>query len=203
MAITSIKTGSSFTNLTKYDSFLAGNSAFIPNSYESIATSTVGAGGVASVTFSSIPSTYTHLQIRAIMRDARAATQDSFNINMNNDTGSNYGYGYHEIYGDGSTVAAYTATASQTRMSFDRIAGNTASANMFGAFIVDILDYKDTNKYKTARFLSGVDLYGSGAIAFGSGLWLSTAAINRIDIAGANGNISQYSSIALYGIKGS
>ena len=178
------------------------SSGLVATSYESISTSTVGAGGVASVTFSSIPADYTHLQIRAIMRDARAATQDSFSINMNNDTGTNYGYGFHEIYGDGSTAAAYTSTASQTRMLFDRIAGNTAGANIFGAFVVDILDYKDTNKYKTARFLGGVDLNGSGAIAFGSGLWLSTTAINRIDIAGANGNISQYSSIALYGIKG-
>ena len=137
------------------------------------------------------------------MRDARANTQDSFYINMNNDTGANYGYGYHEIYGDGSTAAAYYGAVSATRMSFDRIAGNNAGANIFGAFIVDILDYKDTNKYKTARFLGGTDQNGSGAIAFGSGLWLSTSAINRIDIAGAGGNISQYSQIALYGIKGS
>ena len=38
-------------------------------SYESIATVTVGAGGSSSISFTSIPSTYKHLQIRAITRD--------------------------------------------------------------------------------------------------------------------------------------
>jgi len=63
MAITSIKTGSSFTNLVKYNDFLGPNSAYIPTSYESIASAT-GTGSSNTITLSSIPSTYKHLQLR-------------------------------------------------------------------------------------------------------------------------------------------
>ena len=63
---TSVKNGR-----TEYSSFLAGNPKFVPNSFESIATTTVGSN-VSEVTFSSIPSTYTHLQFRLIVTaDAR------------------------------------------------------------------------------------------------------------------------------------
>jgi hypothetical protein len=48
---------SSVTGRTNYGSMLAGNPAFaIPTDFESIATVTVGGGGAATVTFSSIPS---------------------------------------------------------------------------------------------------------------------------------------------------
>ncbi len=171
------------------------------NSYESIATVTVGSGGSATITFSSIPSTYTHLQIRGIARDARAANEDSISIRYNNDSGNNY-MGYHEIYGNGSTAAAFAGNTSTDKMLADRIAGNNATASVFGAIIFDILDYANTNKYKTQRFLAGVDRNGAGAIVFGSGLWMSTSAINEINLAGANGNFSQYTQFALYGIKG-
>lgn len=169
--------------------------------FDSIQTVTVGSGGAASVTFSSIPATYTHLQIRGIARDDRALNEDSISIRYNNDSGNNY-MGFHEIYGAGS-AAAYAGNTSTNKMLADRIAGNNATASVFGAIIFDILDYANTNKYKTQRFLGGVDRNGDGAIAFGSGLWMSTSAINEITLAGANGNFSQYSQFALYGIKGS
>jgi hypothetical protein len=166
-----------------------------------IGVTTVGSGGAASIDFTSIPSTYTHLQIRGIARDSRAATQDTLKIIYNNDSGSNY-FTYHEIYGDGSTAAAYAGNPSDTQIYVDSFAASSASANIFGAMVIDILDYANTNKYKTNRFLGGNDRNGSGSIAFGSGLWLSTSAINRITISGANGTLSQYSQFALYGIKG-
>ena len=169
--------------------------------YESIATITVGGGGAASIDFTSIPSTYTHLQIRGIARDARANAQDSMNVKYNNDSGNNY-MQYHELYGDGTTLGSYAGSTSGAYISLDRIAGNTAGASMFGAVIIDILDYANTNKYKTQRSLGGTDQNGSGALAFGSGLWMSTSAINRITLTGASANFSQYSSFALYGIKG-
>lgn len=180
----------------------SGGAAVAATSYESIATVTVGSGGAANVEFTSIPATYTHLQIRGIARDARVANEDSISLKYNNDSGNNY-FGYHEIYGDGSTAAGFAGNASTTQMLLDRIAGNSATASVFGAVIIDILDYANTNKYKTQRFLGGVDRNGAGAIAFGSGLWMSTSAINQITLAGANGNFSQYTQFALYGIKGS
>ena len=59
--------------------------------FESIATTTVGSGGIADVTFSSIPATYTHLQLRGIARTNRAdSNQDAVVVRFNSDTGNNY-----------------------------------------------------------------------------------------------------------------
>ena len=199
MAITKLS-DSSITTGDKYISMLAGN---LPTgNYDSIATVTVGAGGSATVSFTSIPSTYTHLQIRGIARDARSAIGDSLTLTYNSDTGSNY-MQYHNIYADGSTVSAAAGNTSHTSMLLDRIAGNTATASSFGAIVIDILDYANTNKYKTLRALAGADNNGSGAVAFGSALWMSTTAISSITLSGANGNFNQYTQFALYGIKGS
>jgi hypothetical protein len=169
------------------------------NSYESISTTTVGAGGVSSITFSSIPSTYQHLQIRGIIRTATASTDDDPLFRFNSDTGANYVR--HQIFGSGSIAGASAATG-QTSVQ-GQGAGDTAPANVFGANVVDILDYANTNKYKTVRTLAGTDQNGYGFIVLRSGLWLNTAAINSITIiTGSGANFSQYSSFALYGIKG-
>jgi hypothetical protein len=205
MAITSIKTGSSFTNLIKYNDFLAGNTAFSPSSFESIATVTVGSGGTASVTFSSIPATYTHLQIRFICV-ATTGTQD-LKMNFNSDTGSNYSY--HTVYGGGAT-ANTTAGASTSRIVCGTNAGGNGSfAISMSAGIIDILDYANTNKFKTTRVLNGFDTNNATTssnnetIALGSGNWRSTSAITNIVLAidGVD-NLRQYSQFALYGIRG-
>jgi hypothetical protein len=49
---------------------IASSKLTVSNSYESIATTTVGSGGSATVTFSSIPATYKHLQVRTLIRSA-------------------------------------------------------------------------------------------------------------------------------------
>lgn len=168
--------------------------------YESIVTTTVGAGGASSISFTSIPSTYTHLQIRIMARDNRASnTQSNINMTFNSDTGANYSN--HDVYGNGAN-ALVDGFASQTSAFACRISGATAGASMFGGGYVDILDYTNTNKYKTTRGLSGTDQNGSGAVFFASNAWLNTAAITRIDLVGVGTTIQQYSSFALYGIKG-
>ena len=171
-----------------------------PNSYESIATVTVGSGGTASVTFSSIPSTYTHLQIRGIGRTAAAlATGDFYTIRFNSDSGANYAA--HQLVGTGSTATALNVT-SATETYAQRLATTSQSANVFGANVMDILDYANTNKYKTTRYLGGYDNNGDGWIVFGSGLWQSTSAITSMTLFGGSGNFAQYTTFALYGIKG-
>jgi hypothetical protein len=167
------------------------------NSYFQIATTTVGAGGSASVTFSSIPATYAHLQIRLIGRSDRATTTDVVKLTFNSDTGTNYTE--HDLYGDGASVAV-SGALSLTSANTYRIAGGNAASNIQGAIIIDILDYANTNKYKTLRTLGGVDLNGSGQIWSNSSLWLNTAAINNIVLTPV-GTIQQYSTFALYGIK--
>jgi hypothetical protein len=169
------------------------------NSYESIASYN-GTGSSGVITFSSIPSTYKHLQIRAILRGSSAHTANGTNMNYNSDTGANYTL--HRLIGDGASASAdgYTARSGAW---FGLEVDANASANIYGAAVVDILDYTNTNKYKTSRSMGAYDLNGSGQINYASALWLNTAAITSITITAAfGGNWTTGSSFALYGIKG-
>jgi hypothetical protein len=158
-------------------------------SYESIATVTVGGGGAADVEFTSIPATYTHLQIRGI---GLITSAGGFTVQFNTDTGSNYSW--HQLYGEGS-IAQANSGATQTFMYMAYGGGSTTAPN---AFVTDVLDYANTNKYKTLRSLSGNDLNGSGGIQFWSGNWRSTSAITSIKV---TASFNQYSQLALYGVK--
>ncbi len=167
-------------------------------SYESIASVTVGSGGSATISFTSIPSTYTHLQVRGIARDNLGFSTSEINFTFNSDTGSNYSW--HRASGTGSGTPDYDASANASKIAFR---GGSAE---FGGFIIDILEYKNTNIYKTTRLLSGADKNGGGLIGIFSGNWRSTSAITSITFNILNPsatNFAQYSQIALYGIKGS
>ena len=174
----------------------------VTNSYASIQTFTVGSGGTASISFTSIPSTYSHLQLRLLARTNRADTNDFMTIRFNGDSGSNYAY--HSLYGNGASAGANdTGTSTGTPWS-GVTAGGNATASMFGAAVVDVLDYSATTKYKTTRLLSGTDQNGiNGRIYFMSNLWQNTAAITTVTIIPTHGTLfSEYSSFALYGIRG-
>jgi len=180
-------------------SAITGN--LVTNSYESIATVTVGSGGSSTIEFTSIPSTYKHLQIRGIARVDRSTTQTYLRLRFNSDSGTNYSY--HGVSGNGSTTGT-DAGASQDFIETLRFPGATSTANIFGAIVIDILDYANTNKYKTTRALGGADQNGSGEIWLQSGNWRNTTAISSITLLEAiTGNFVQYSTFALYGIKGS
>ena len=174
------------------------------NSYESISTVTVGSGGSATVTFSSIPATYTHLQIRIFGQTSRGTYgNDQMTMRVNGDTGSNYSS--HILSGDGASASA-SGAATQTSINLSFKLGSTTSS-AFGAFIIDALDYANTSKYKTIRNLAGVDINGTissfgGEVELSSGLWQSTSAITSLTFTPVNANFTQYSSFALYGIKG-
>jgi hypothetical protein len=178
----------------------AQQSAFLPGDYESIATTTVGAGGSSSVTFSGIPSTYTHLQVRTICQVSYSSNDyDSINYRFNSDTGSNYAY--HILRGNGSNAAVGSGTSTDRAFAI-YTALVSGSSSVFGTSIIDILDYANTNKYKTVRSIGGADFNGSGGVGLSSGLWMNTNAINSITFANNNGNWNQYTQFALYGIKG-
>ena len=162
-----------------------------PSSFESIA-STVPTGS-STVTLSSIPSTYKHLQLRIFANDGGG---NHIIARFNSDTGTNYTR--HRLSGDGTSAAA-SGLISQDFLS---IADNNASSNSYlTAAVYDIHDYASTTKYKTARGFSGYDANGSGYVALYSGLWLSTSAITSISVS-MNSTWSTGSVIALYGIKG-
>lgn len=173
-------------------------SSLVKANYDSIATITVGAGGSASIDFTSIPSTYTHLQLRGIVKNTAAdSTVRSGFFRLNNDTGANYAT--HYLNGSG-TAAGAGGLASQTSAYGITDIGASATS-VFGAFVMDILDYKNTNKYKTVRSASGADNNGSGFFQLFSGLWMSTSAVDRVTLIPGSNNFAQYSTVALYGIK--
>lgn len=173
----------------------------VASDYESIATVTVGSGGTSTVTFSSIPSTYQHLQLRIIARGLNSGNECQFNYSFNNDGGSNYSF--HLLRGDGSAAYADGYGSMDSVKAQGRYPAATATANVFGVGISDFLDYANTNKNKTVRTLGGNDRNGAGQVYYTSAAWYNTSAINEIDITNADGTgIAQYSSFALYGIKG-
>jgi hypothetical protein len=174
---------------------IASSGGAVGGDYESIATVTVGSGGSASISFTSIPSTYQHLQIRAINIGNTGSTWGYFTMRLNGDSSSNYPR--HQLWGNGSAANAYADTGNTSAF----ISVSSLSAGNFAGSVIDILDYANTNKYKTLRGLSGVDLNGDGAVALMSSMWQSTSAINSITIL-PNTSFAQYSSFALYGIKG-
>ena len=170
-------------------------------------TTTVGAGGVGSITFTAIPSTYKHLQVRLTAQVTRATYgREGLGIRVGNgsiDTGSNYSW--HSLDGDGASATAGAGASTNT------IEGSfvgTTTGGIYGVAVIDFLDYADTNKYKTIRNLGGMDHNGTiagfgGVVSLRSGSWRNTAAINQINIYGINSDpFTQYSQFALYGIKG-
>jgi hypothetical protein len=193
MSIKSIRTG--WTGI----SALAGNDQWFSD-FESIASITVTTPTESTITFSSIPSTYTHLQLRAIARTDRASQiVDVVRFRFNGDTASNYSV--HFLQGDGATPES-AASTSQTYIQTYIVAASSAGTGTFGAFVTDILDYTSTNKNKTIRQLAGTDNNGGGNVALTSGLWFKTPeAINSISLT-AIGNFVTNSHFALYGIRG-
>jgi hypothetical protein len=206
MAATSFKRSLFSSNPAKYDSLLAGNSAFIPTSYESIATFTPSSPG--GITFSSIPGTYKHLQLRAKYTDiysGSGALYYGYSIQLNGDTSAS-NYAYHNIQGANGSVTADGVAAGSYGSWFNiQSSGGYNGGTIGGVSILDIIDYASTTKNKTGRIVAGVDYNGSpivGSISLTSALWLSTAAITSIRISSTGNGFTTGCSFALYGIKG-
>jgi len=162
------------------------------NSFESIATVTVGSGGASYAEFTSIPSTYTHLQVRGMLKNS---SNDGILMRLNSDTGSNYSA--HYLYGNGTSAFGDNSVPT----SYFYLASGSTSVQP-SAFVMDLLDYANVNKYKTGRILSGTEVNGSGSYVWlFSGNWRNTAAVSTIRIYPNAGTLQQYSHFALYGIK--
>ena len=189
-------------SLTRYTSVLAGNEKYIETSYESIATAIVGAEGSSTITFSSIPSTYQHLQLRAMCKNTSTPnTGDFVSMRFNGDSGMNYTY--RRMKGDGSAATSYgAATGTFDGVTLERIATSRSgvATQTHGVLVCDILDYANTNKNTTTRILGGYDRNGAGEIIFSGSLWINTAAVNSITLTTPSESFTEYSSFALYGI---
>lgn len=204
MAISRFKTSTLAQGLPKYQDVWDGISAVFDSDYELIERVVVGAGGAASIAFSSIPSTYKHLQIRGITRNDRNDNgSQSTTMSFNGDT-THTNYRSHLLYGGGTTANGETNQLS----GYYGATGFTPAANMlanvFSSQITDILDYKNASKNKTARTFWGVNSNGgSEYVGLSSFLWMNTNAITSISIQSfPSANFVQYSQFALYGIRG-
>jgi hypothetical protein len=168
-------------------------------SYESIATVTA-AGGEASLSFTSIPSTYKHLQMRFFAKDTNAGTsQDALRIRLNSDSGTNYTE--HSLRGTGTSAVAGGVTG-RNELRIDSCITQDGSTNIFGAGVMDLIDYASTTKNKTMRGFAGQDKNGAGIVTLSSGLWLNTAAVTAIQVLPESGNFAAGTVFSLYGIKG-
>ena len=172
--------------------------------YESIATVLVGSAGASTVTFSNIPQTYKHLQVRLLTKESGTGTGGpNIVASLNSDT-THTNYRSHYLTGDGAAAAAGSVQAG----GYYCLVGNTATSNagytsMFGVMVLDVLDYANTSKYKTLRALWGHDRNGSGEVGIDSSVWMNTAATTSISFSIAGGtNFVQHSHFALYGIRG-
>jgi hypothetical protein len=179
-------------------------SAFTPESgYDSLATVTLSSSA-SSVTFSGIPSGYKHLQIRGIIKDVTtgAADYDALRIQYNGDTATNYSWHYLKGEGVGSGGVGQ-ASSSSYLWSGTVIRSGTGQTSAFSTSVIDILDYANTSKYKTQRWLNGTEFNALYPwVGLGSGLWQSTSAITSIKMYMDTGvNFAEYSQFALYGVK--
>ena len=164
-----------------------------------------GTGSSDTITFSSIPQTYKHLQLRILAKGTSSGSAGANDLYMtfNGDSGTNYRG--HWLYGNGSSAGSQDEGASAyVRIERAINTSYTGLTYMMGVAIVDILDYSLTTKYKVNRNLCGIDTnnVGSGYVGLSSGLWMSTSAISSITVKSTGTtNFTTSSTIALYGVS--
>jgi hypothetical protein len=166
--------------------------------YEPIATDTLSTG-TASVTFSSIASTYTDLiLVTSAPSVGGGNNSDGYRFELNGDTGSNYSATV--LHNSGPTTSTSYRETSQSR---GRIGGISQSTNDVSVVLSHFLNYSNTTTYKTVLSRSGnSNVNGDANIFLGGSLWRSTAAINSIKLTLSSGaNFVSGSTFTLYGIK--
>lgn len=164
----------------------------MPATYEPIATATLGSAA-ASITFSSIPATYTDLRLVLV---ATATTGGiNANVRFNGDTATNYSN--TALGGDGSTAQSVAAT-SQT---FNQLTVfNGINATIPTLRTMDVFSYAGST-FKTALTSESNDFNGSGSVARTVQLWRSTSAISTILIYASSSTFATGTTATLYGIK--
>jgi surface antigen len=170
----------------------------MPTTFIKIASVTVGSGGAASMSFSSIPSTYTDLVLKISARGDYAALGSSYKLSFN---GSNSSFSVRALEGAGSgTPSSFTQT-----QYVGSAVGSTATANTFNNGEIYIPNYTSTANVKSFSVDAVSENNGTEAYAdLIAGLWSATpAAITSLALTPTSGNFTQYSTAVLYGIKNS
>jgi hypothetical protein len=163
----------------------------MPKTYEPIATNTLGSA-TASVTFSSIPATYTDL---VLVLQAGTATNDNLGIRFNSDTGSNYSN--TALSGNGTTVVSFRASGATSIIpQYHFVFNNNLNSNV----ILQIQNYSNATTNKTLLARSN---NAGVSTDVGVGLWRNTAAITSVTLIGGSFGYSFItgSTFTLYGVK--
>lgn len=166
----------------------------MPITYEPINTTTLGSAQ-ASVTFSSIPATYTDLMLVCFARTARAATSDNIIVRFNGD--STTIYSATQLYGD-TAVASARSTANNACF-WAYIPGASQTAGTFGTSIMHINNYSNTTTFKNTVCKSA---NANAQLEITSNLYRSTSAISSITVlSGTSSNLAAGSTFTIFGIK--
>jgi hypothetical protein len=169
-----------------------------------LASVNANSGAVGSFSFSSIPSTFTHLQLRCFTR-ATSTNSSAFDLVITVNGANPTAFAYHSLRGDGSSASSSGATSDNVFRFQTVVPSASFTSSVYGCTIIDILDYANTNKNKTARAITGYDSNTTSAptvgyVGFESSAWFNTTAINSL-VLGTFGNFAQYSRVDLYGIS--
>lgn len=160
-----------------------------------ISTVTVGSGGVANISFTGIPQTYTDLLIMNSVRTSRSAVHESLLMSFNNTTSNRSNV---RLYGTGSSATS----TSDTVMYGGQATGATATASTFGNSIVYIPNYAGSNNKSSLEDATSENNAAAILMTINANLWSNTAPINSITLTPENsGTIQQYSTVTLYGIR--
>ena len=168
-------------------------------------TVTVGAGGAASIDFTSIPSTYTDLLLKMSLRSSNAdGYTGSATLRFNANSGANYSF--RTLFAATASPASGNGSAG-TSVTIGGTVGSSLTASTFNNAELYIPNYAGSNNKSFS-----VDTVSENnastdytyQLLFEAGLWSQTTAINQITIySGTVGstNFLQYSTASLYGIS--
>lgn len=162
--------------------------------------SQVLSSSAASVTFSSIPQDYKHLQIRFVARtNTTGFTGTDVFMEFNSST-SGY-YKRHSLLANGSSVSS-NGDSTSTHAHAGYIMTDFQPANIFGTSVIDLLDYSNSSKNTTVRGLNGYAQSGYNFIQLFSSLWNNTAAVTSVKLDAIQGDFVSGCRFSLYGIRG-
>jgi hypothetical protein len=163
-----------------------------------------GTGTSGTITFTDIPQTYKHLQIRYVARDnGNTTVAQPVTMRYNGQTST---YRSHSLSSYGSSVISETSTT----MVIGWIPASFGASGSYGAGVIDILDYTNANKTASFRSLNGYTSGGSGdgypngtaMVALTSGMRTATTAITSLTFIAGWQWFESASRFSLYGIKG-
>jgi hypothetical protein len=164
--------------------------------YESIASAT-GTGSSGTITFSSIPSTYTSLQIRLLGNTSGFQAPWGLRINGSSTASDYYA---HKLTGDGTSVTAGSYIPSTNNYMW--VGETSGSASNSNVAIIDLHDYALTTNKKTVRSFTGYNNNNTiTLLVLSSGLYMQTTAISSLSIF-CGSDWTNTTQVALYGIKG-